>query len=49
MSVCGTRIELTHVPLGSGAGMDGVQHIGLSFLAAPLPETLIPQGARPLD
>jgi len=44
-----TRAEVMYVSLGSGAGMDGVQRLGLRFLDAPLPETLIPQDARPLD
>jgi len=43
-----TRAEVMYVSLGSGAGMDGVQRLGLRFLDAPLPETLIPTDARPL-
>jgi hypothetical protein len=44
-----TRAEVMYVSLGSGTGMDGVQRLGLRFLDAPLPETLIPADARPLD
>jgi hypothetical protein len=43
-----TRAEVMYVSLGSGAGMDGVQRLGLRFLDAPLPETLIPTDAQPL-
>lgn len=43
-----TRAEVTYVSTGSGAGMDGVQRLGLKFLDAPLPKSLIPAGARPL-
>lgn len=43
-----TRAEVMYVSLGAGAGSDGVQRIGLRFLDAPLPEALIPEGARPL-
>ena len=43
-----TRAEVTYVSVGSGAGMDGIQRLGLKFLDAPLPESLIPPGARPL-
>jgi PilZ domain len=44
-----TRAEVMYVSLGSGTGMDGVQRLGLRFLDAPLPETLIPTDARPLE
>jgi hypothetical protein len=43
-----TRAEVTYVSAGSGAGMDGVQRLGLKFLDAPLPVSLIPADARPL-
>jgi hypothetical protein len=43
-----TRAEVMYVSLGSGPGSDGVQRLGLRFLDAPLPETLIPTDARPL-
>jgi hypothetical protein len=43
-----TRAEVTYVSAGSGAGMDGVQRLGLKFLDAPLPASLIPADARPL-
>jgi hypothetical protein len=43
-----TRAEVMYVSLGSGPGTDGVQRLGLRFLDAPLPETLIPEDARPL-
>jgi hypothetical protein len=43
-----TRAEVTYVSMGSGAGMDGIQRLGLKFLDAPLPESLIPADARPL-
>jgi hypothetical protein len=43
-----TRAEVTYVSAGSGAGMDGVQRLGLKFLDAPLPLSLIPEDARPL-
>jgi hypothetical protein len=43
-----TRAEVMYVSLGSGAGSDGVQRLGLRFLDAPLPESLIPRDARPL-
>ena len=43
-----TRAEVTYVSNGSGAGMDGIQRLGLKFLDAPLPAALIPEGARPL-
>jgi hypothetical protein len=43
-----TRAEVTYVSGGSGAGMDGIQRLGLKFLDAPLPEALIPADARPL-
>ncbi len=43
-----TRAEVMYVSLGSGAGTDGVQRLGLRFLDAPLPQSLIPADARPL-
>jgi hypothetical protein len=43
-----TRAEVMYVSMGSGAGMDGVQRLGLKFLDAPLPESLIPEDAQPL-
>ncbi len=43
-----TRAEVMYVSLGMGAGADGVQRLGLRFLDAPLPETLIPTDAKPL-
>lgn len=38
-----TRAEAMHVSAGTGAGMDGIQRLGLKFLDAPLPESLIPR------
>jgi hypothetical protein len=43
-----TRAEVTYVSSGAGAGMDGIQRLGLKFLDAPLPASLIPKDARPL-
>lgn len=43
-----TRAEITYVAAGAGAGMDGIQRLGLKFLDAPLPESLIPEDAQPL-
>jgi hypothetical protein len=43
-----TRAEITYVSNGTGAGMDGIQRLGLKFLDAPLPASLIPADARPL-
>jgi hypothetical protein len=43
-----TRAEVMYVSTGAGAGMDGIQRLGLKFLDAPLPEPLIPADARPL-
>ncbi len=43
-----TRAEVTYVSGGSGPGMDGIQRLGLKFLDAPLPLSLIPEDARPL-
>jgi hypothetical protein len=43
-----TRAEVMYVSLGSGPGSDGVQRLGLRFLDAPLPESLVPTDARPL-
>jgi len=43
-----TRAEVTYVSTGSGSDRDGIQRLGLKFLDAPLPESLIPEGARPL-
>jgi hypothetical protein len=44
-----TRAEVTYVAMGSGPGMDGIQRLGLKFLDAPLPESLIPEDAKPLE
>jgi hypothetical protein len=43
-----TRAEIMYVAHGAGAGMDGIQRLGLKFLDAPLPESLIPKDAKPL-
>lgn len=43
-----TRAEVMYVSMGTGAGMDGVQRLGLKFLDAPFPQSLIPADARPL-
>ncbi len=43
-----TRAEVMYVSMGAGPGMDGIQRLGLKFLDAPLPESLIPADARPL-
>jgi len=43
-----TRAEVMYVSVGAGGGADGVQRLGLRFLDAPLPETLIPPDAQPL-
>jgi hypothetical protein len=43
-----TRAEVTYVSTGAGPGQDGVQRLGLKFLDAPLPESLIPEDAKPL-
>lgn len=43
-----TRAEVMYVSSGQGAGLDGVQRLGLKFLDAPLPEGLIPEDAQPL-
>lgn len=43
-----TRAEVTYVSTGEGAGQDGIQRLGLKFLDAPLPESLIPADAQPL-
>jgi hypothetical protein len=43
-----TRAEVTYVSSGVGAGLDGVQRLGLKFLDAPLPDSFIPPGSRPL-
>jgi hypothetical protein len=41
-----TRAEIMYVAHGAGAGMDGIQRLGLKFLDAPLPESLIPTDAK---
>ncbi len=41
-----TRAEVTYV--GARAGEDGALRLGLKFLDAPLPDSLIPTDARPL-
>ena len=43
-----TRAEVMYVSAGTGAGMDGIQRLGLKFLDAPLPQSLIPEDATPL-
>ena len=43
-----TRAEVMYVSTGDGPGLDGVQRLGLKFLDAPLPESLIPSDAQPL-
>ncbi len=43
-----TRCEVMYVSIGEGPGLDGVQRLGLKFLDAPLPESLIPPDAQPL-
>lgn len=43
-----TRAEVTYVSTGEGSGQDGIQRVGLKFLDAPLPDSLIPVGAEPL-
>jgi hypothetical protein len=42
-----TRAEVTYVSAPASA-LDNVQRLGLRFLDAPLPESLIPAGAKPL-
>ena len=44
-----TRAEVMYVSAGTGAGMDGIQRLGLKFLDAPLPQSLIPADAKPLS
>jgi len=41
-----TRAEVMYV--SAGGGVEGVQRLGLKFLDAPLPESLIPEDAQPL-
>jgi hypothetical protein len=43
-----TRAEVMYASAGTGAGMDGIQRLGLKFLDAPLPQSLIPADAKPL-
>jgi len=43
-----TRAEVMYVSMGAGASPDGTQRLALKFLDAPLPESLIPEDARPL-
>ncbi len=43
-----SRSEVMYVSTGQGPGLDGVQRLGLKFLDAPLPNSLIPPGAVPL-
>jgi hypothetical protein len=43
-----TRAEVTYVSTGEGPGNDGIQRLGLRFLDAPLPDSLIPEDAEPL-
>ncbi len=42
-----SRAEVTYVSAPTGEG-DRLQRLGLRFLDAPLPDALIPQGAKPL-
>jgi hypothetical protein len=42
-----TRAEVMYV--SAGTGTDGVQRLGLKFLDAPLPPSLIPADAKPLS
>jgi hypothetical protein len=44
-----TRAEVMYVSAGTGAGMDGIQRLGLKFLDAPLPLSLVPADAKPLS
>jgi hypothetical protein len=41
-----TRAEVMYV--SAGTGTDGIQRLGLKFLEAPLPLSLIPADAKPL-
>ncbi len=41
-----TRAEVMYV--SAGTGTDGIQRLGLKFLDAPLPPSLIPADAKPL-
>jgi hypothetical protein len=43
-----TRAEVTYVSTSEGPGQDGTPRLGLKFLDAPLPESLIPEDAKPL-
>jgi hypothetical protein len=43
-----TRSEVMYVSTGQGPGLDGTQRLGLKFLDAPLPDSLIPPDAQPL-
>jgi hypothetical protein len=43
-----TRAEVTYVSDGASAEPDGIRRLGLKFLDAPLPESLIPEDAQPL-
>jgi hypothetical protein len=43
-----TRAEVTYVSTGEGPGQDGIPRLGLKFLDAPLPDSLIPEDAEPL-
>ena len=42
-----TRAEVMYV--SAGTGTDGVQRLGLKFLDAPFPSSLIPADAKPLE
>jgi hypothetical protein len=44
-----TRAEVMYVSAGTGEDMDGAQRLGLKFLDAPFPESLIPADATPLE
>ncbi len=43
-----TGAGVVYVSSGLAPGADGIQRLGLKFLDAPLPATLIPADARPL-
>jgi len=43
-----TRAEVMYVAAGTGVGMDGIRRLGLKFVDAPLPLSLIPSDAKPL-
>jgi hypothetical protein len=43
-----TRAEVMYVATGQAEGMEGVQRLGLKFLDAPLPQSLVPPDAKPI-